>query len=71
MGTSTARIAGLRKRRRRAELPAQLGMNDEERRFLVARGYLDPLETAKTGAALDSAVQQFFSDQIAEITARR
>jgi hypothetical protein len=47
MGTSTGRMARLRKRRRRAELPAQLGVNDEERRFLVARGYLDPLEMAK------------------------
>jgi hypothetical protein len=69
--TSTERSRTTRQRKRRGELPASLTADAVERRFLVARGYLDPLQMEAKGPALNAAMQQFFSDQIAEIITRR
>jgi hypothetical protein len=68
--TYTERSQATRKRQRRGELCARVNADVAERQFLVARGYLDPLGMSLVGDELDRAVQQFFSDRIAEAITR-
>jgi hypothetical protein len=65
MGTSTVRMARLRKRRRRGEsFIAAIEVDLPERRKLMSLGYLETA-TADKGA-LDAAAGRYFSDKLFE-----